>query len=151
MHRIYHLLSKSAFPDVISVEHEQKKLAILRWILGLIVFYRFAQVVFASRYITEYAGATYLGVISLVVVALFTIGFASPIITFLMMFNIMMFDHLFWVGTLGSSILSQFIFVLFLANHGRYYSVDNWLLKQQNSLGKLFRGLYSIPGTPGPQ
>lgn len=142
------LINRSYFPEVKSVEYEQKKLAIIRWITGLIILFRFSQVLYTVQYIDEFQGAFLVGVVATACIFFFTIGLFGPLSTLAAFWALTKFDTSFNCQTLGTNILSQFLFVLFLASHSRYYSVDALILKWKNSIGRGMAKLYSWVGTP---
>jgi predicted DCC family thiol-disulfide oxidoreductase YuxK len=149
--KLFALLDRSHFPEIKSVEYEQKKLAVIRWITGLIVLYRFLQVLYTVQYVEEFQGAFLVGVVATACIFFFTIGFLGPLSTLAAVWALAKFDASFGCNTLGTNILSQFFIVLFLASHSRFYSVDTLLLNSKSAIGKAMSKLYSWVGVPTPE
>ena len=141
-------IDNSYFPDVKSVEYEQKKLAIIRWIAGSIILLRFLQVLYTVQYVDQFQGAFLVGVVATACIFFFTIGLFGPLSTIAAIWALAKFDVSFEVVTLGTNIFSQFLIVLFLASHSRYYSADALLLNWKNPIGRAMAKLYSLVGTP---
>lgn len=55
MEQVYKFLNASFFPDIRSVELEQKKLGVIRIILGIVLFARFSQAVYSSYFFEDLA------------------------------------------------------------------------------------------------
>jgi predicted DCC family thiol-disulfide oxidoreductase YuxK len=148
---LYKFINKTAFPNVMSIEHELKKASVLRIFLGLIVFTRFFQIFLdMSLLSTDYSYLFYaipLGVI----IVFFTIGFLTPLSTLLLILSINKFDIFAHTTTLGTSILTLLLFVMLFINHGMYLSLDKIFLDKKTSLSKIIFKLYSILGKPTNQ
>lgn len=145
---LHAFILKSAFPQIYSVEFEQKKHSIIRWILGVIILIRYSQVVNAAQYLPVYEDRVLGGIGVLIVGFFYMTGVLLPLMTFLLMFAITYFEEQFQVYTLGTNILSTFLFVTAFAGSGRYYSVDHFLLKTKNAIGKPVKALYNFIGNP---
>lgn len=141
------LLRKTKFPEVVSVKHELKKVAILRIILGFIIFVRFFQIL-QDLIILEQTYLILFGVVLLVLISLFTIGLFTPIVTLLIIILINTFDKSAHTATLGTSILTLLLIVMFLINHGIYGSIDSILLKNKGKIGLFLKYIYNILGQP---
>ena len=152
MERIYKMVNKSFFRAITSVELEQKKLGLIRIFLGILLFARFSQAFYSSFFFERLAPFQFLGFATLFVIFLFTIGFATPIITILLMFMVAEFDHLFQCTTLGTNVLSQFLFVLIFAGHGRFFSLDRLILKSRSGVLKsIVTKIYNSVGNPNAE
>ncbi len=145
---LHAFILKSAFPQIYSVEFEQKKHSIIRWILGIIILIRYSQVVNAAQYLPVYEDRVLGGIGVLIVGFLYMTGVLLPLMTFLLMFAITYFEEQFQVYTLGTNILSTFLFVTAFAGSGRYYSADHFLLKTKNAIGTPVQALYNFIGNP---
>jgi predicted DCC family thiol-disulfide oxidoreductase YuxK len=152
MERIYKIVNKSFFPAITSVELEQRKLGVIRILFGILLFARFSQAVYSSFFFERLAPFQWFGFATLLVILLFTIGFATPIITFLLMLMVIEFDFIFHCSTLGTNVLSQILFVLIFTGHGRFFSLDRIILKSKSGKLKTFvEGIYNRIGNPNAQ
>ena len=145
---LHSFILKSAFPEIHSVEYEQKKHSIIRWILGIIILIRYSEVVYSAQYLPVYEDRVIGGMAVLAVAFLYMTGVLLPFMTFLLMFAVTYFEEQFQVYTLGTNVLSTFLFVTAFSGSGRYYSADHFLLKTQNVLGAPVRALYRFIGNP---
>lgn len=152
MERLYRIVNKSFFPDITSVELEQKKLGVIRVLLGIVLFARFSQAVYSSFFFERLASFQWFGIATLLVILLFTIGIATPIITFLLMLMVVEFDMIFQCSTLGTNVLSQLLFVLIFTGHGRFFSIDRIVMKSKSGVLKSFiESIYNRIGNPNAQ
>ncbi len=138
------LIKRSYFPEINSVDQELKKIGILRILLGVIILVRFLQVVLSHHFFFEFFSLV--GVITLLFIVSFTVGFFTPLTTLLLIIAVRVFDSKMGTNTLGTTILVQVLLVFLLTNSGQYYSIDNLVLKRKKILYKLLARIYSIIG-----
>ncbi|MFN0201529.1 MAG: hypothetical protein ACKVTZ_08410 [Bacteroidia bacterium] len=151
LHFLYHqfdrLVTKSYFPEIKDKKAEQAKLGILRIVLGCIVSVRVYEILYFAPLLGVAAKSMVLGYIELGFCVLFTLGLFTPIITLLLFLTYISFiDRQMQTITLGSAILMQALLVLLFVNHGRYYSIDALILKQNHFLSKMLGKVYNILG-----
>lgn len=145
---LHNLILKSAFPEIRSVEYEQRKQSIIRWVLGFFIMMRFSEIVYTAQFIPVYEDFNLVGFATLAVIFLFTIGFFLPVTTVLLMFAVTIFEKHYLCFTLGTNILSTYLFVSVLSGSGRYYSADALMLRSRIKLFKPVKALYRIAGNP---
>jgi len=144
------ILNKTKFTEIYSVEHELKKVAILRVFLGIIVFVRYYEI-FYSMSIFNPGMLFFQSILLLGITILFTFGVVTPISTILLAIGASYFDRLAGTSTLGTYILTQLLIVMFLMNHGMYGSVDSWIMQSKHKFSKVVKSLYSILGKPSKE
>jgi len=140
------LINKSAFPKVLSLEHELKKAALLRILLGFIVFVRFAEICNTYCYLNFGAAPIVLCFLFLFLILCFTVGFFAPLAAFLLLCFSVRMDIYFGTFTLGTTVLTTTVLPLFLINAGQYYSLDRLILKKGGWVGKIIGPLYKLVG-----
>ncbi|MEZ5172432.1 MAG: DUF393 domain-containing protein [Bacteroidia bacterium] len=145
---LHNLILKSAFPEIRSVEYEQRKQSIIRWILGFFVMLRFSEIVYAAQYLPVYEDLNLIGFGTIAIIFLFTIGLFLPVTTVLLMFAVTIFEQHYRCFTLGTNILSTYLFVSVLSGSGRYYSADALMLRSSFKLFNPVKALYRIAGNP---
>lgn len=138
------------FPEVHRPEVEFRKLGILRFLLGIIIFARYLEIIYSSTFFPKYvttnffiADATFL-----LVIFSFTIGFITNLSTLAVIGLMYYFDSLFHVPTLGSNICTQFLLVLFFANSGLFYSIDRLLVRSKLLRNSFISRILMFPGLP---
>jgi predicted DCC family thiol-disulfide oxidoreductase YuxK len=130
------------------VENEFKKVSILRILAGIIVFFRFYEI-FASHFlIYGFNRISVIFLIALFAILLFTIGFLTPIINILLIIGLPLLDSILSTKTLGTTILINLLVIFLLTNSGRYFSIDNLLLKKSTFFSKLLFKSYTFIGIP---
>jgi len=138
------LIDRSYFPKVESVILEQRKLGLLRIVLGIVVFVRLLQIVFTNWEL--YGAISLIHVATLAICLCFIIGLFTPFSVVTLIVLIRRFDASNMSDTLGSSILILFFLLILLSRSGQYYSIDNLLLKRRGVLQILISKLYGILG-----
>lgn len=141
------LINKTRFPIVYSVEHELKKIAILRIFLGLIVLIRYLEIFYTISIFSPGMLAVQ-SILLFVIIVLFIFGIFTPVATLALIICVNWFDSLAATGTLGTNILTQLLIVMFLVNHGLYGSVDSWLMQSKNFFSNSIKSIYKILGKP---
>lgn len=147
--KIDQLIEKSYFPKVESVEHELKKIGLLRIILGVLIFVRFYEIA-VSLYLFH-GTVTFLTAITIVLIVLFILGISVPLVTLGLLITVRMFDSQGSTHTLATTMLVHMLIGMLLTNAGQYYSVDAWLVKKKNKIGAIFRWPYSLLGLHSKQ
>jgi len=144
------LLNNSHFPKVTDVEAELKKAAILRIILGVVIFIRYSEIAWS---LNLYYDSGYLGpsIYMLVLITCFTFGFLTPLITLLLMSSLCWFDLLSTTSNLGTGVLFSTLLIFLLINQGTFYSIDHLILKKRGFFTWLVRKLYTLAGTPSKE
>lgn len=141
------ILRKSYFPKVKNTDQELRKAALLRILLGVIISIRFAEVAY-SLHINGSEEMLSPSIYILSLLFLFTIGLLTPVVTILLLASLRHYDSLAITSNLGTIILVSTLLVLFLLNHGQYYSIDNLILTGKSVFSKILRKIYSVFGTP---
>ncbi len=144
MNLLYNILSKSSFPKVKSVQNELQKIGLLRWGVGIIIFIRFYEVVNSLYFFNQ--GLPVVAYATMLLIVLFTLGFALPVVTIGLIIAVRMLDAYASTNTLGTTILIHLFLLMFLSNAGQYYSIDAFIVKKKNKFAKLFNLQYSIIG-----
>lgn len=141
------IIDKTAFPKVFSVVHELKKVAILRVLLGIIIFVRFLEIEL-SIISVELTYLSLFGIFILFMIVLFILGIVTPIATLALIIGTNLFDLLVGTATLGTNILTQMLIVMLLINHGVYGSIDNIFLNKDGKFSSFLKRIYNILGSP---
>ena len=147
---LHKILNKTKFTKIDSVEHELKKVAILRVFLGIIVFVRYYEIFYAMS-IFNPGMLFFQSILLLGITILFTVGVVTPISTILLAIGVSYFDRLAGTSTLGTYIVIQLLIVMFLMNHGIYGSVDSWIMQSKHKFSKVVKSLYNILGKPSQE
>ncbi len=140
------LASKSAFPRILSLEHELKKAGLIRFFLGMLMLVRFAEINDTFRFLDFGSGPVIFSSLFLVLILCFTLGFLTPLSNLLLMCLCVRMDLYFGTFTLGTSILMVTLLPLLLVNSGQFYSVDRWILKRGGVLSKFIAPFYKWVG-----
>ena len=135
MNLLYNILSKSSFPKVKSVQNELQKIGLLRWGVGIIIFIRFYEVVNSLYFFNQ--GLPVVAYATMLLIVLFTLGFALPVVTIGLIIAVRMLDAYASTNTLGTTILIHLFLLMFLSNAGQYYSIDAFIVKKKNKLQNL--------------
>lgn len=130
------------------VENELKKVSILRVLTGFIVFFRFYEIFASHLLIYGFSGISIILLITLLAILLFIIGCITPIINLFLIIVLPILDSILSTKTLGTTILINLLVVLLLTNSGRYFSIDNLLLKKNNFFSKLLLKTHTFIGVP---
>lgn len=138
------LIHISAFPKVSSVNHELKKVALLRIILGIIIFVRFAEISHSMIILNFKTSLIIISFLFLIVIICFIVGLFTQVASFLLLFSSRLADSFFGTSTLGTAILEITILPLFLVNSGQYYSFDRLILKKGKGLSRLLTPIYCL-------
>ena len=149
-------VQRAALPRLIDVEHEQRRLNLLRIYVGLVALVRTALIVDAARFyfVDPTTGAlptlfVFWSTVELALLAMFTLGICTPLATLgLITTYLTVFEPLMSSFTLGTLVL-QHIWICFLfANVGARFSVDQWVMRHASSFSTGLRRLYQIVGFP---
>jgi hypothetical protein len=147
IHFFRRLAERTCFPEVTDITTEQKRLGIVRILLGIILFVRTAEIAYSSWFYFPTHTLSLIAVCELILVTAFLLGIALPLTTPILLFSITLIDYMHATGTLGTSITVQLLLVMFFCRHGQFYSIDAWLMKKKNaSLGKIVLWLYNRMG-----
>ena len=147
---------RAALPRLVDVDHEQRRLNILRIYVGLVALVRTVLIVYAARFyfVDPTTGAlptpfVFWSTVELGLLGMFTLGICTPLATLgLVATYLTVFEPLMRSFTLGTLIL-QSIWICFLfANVGARFSVDEWVRQRTGSFSRVLRGLYRIVGFP---
>lgn len=130
------------------LKNEFKKLSILRILTGVIIFSRFFEIFLSYLYLYGFNKFSIIFLSVLLVILLFTIGFLTPIVNFILIVGLPILDSALSTKTLGTTILVNLLVVLLLTNSGRYFSVDYKLLVKNNIISKLILKVYKFVGFP---
>ncbi len=139
---------KSYFPQVQNAEREQQKAAVLRIFLGIIILIRFTEITYSLNIYYDSGAYKWASIYIITLIISFTIGFFSPITTFLLLCSLHWFDILAGTFNLGTVVLIFTLLLLILINQGYYYSVDNLILKGNSFLSKSLKSVYNLIGNP---
>ena len=151
------VVAPSKLPHRTNQSQEMRKLGLARIAVGIIMLVRTALSLYAAYfYYDSYSMfgvlANWHFVISALMLALvfaFTIGFLTPLATFLLLIYYSEWDIYMTTTTLGTMILAYLLILSFVTNSGRYYSLDSKLFKSKiPDLQQLVRGLYRVCGIP---
>lgn len=143
------LAQKSKIPAITDTTREQYKLGVLRVFLGVLMLARNAEIVYTAWYFDYASNTLVFGITYLVLLFVFTIGFALPIITPTIFFlYCFVFNKYLGTDTLGNTTCLQLIAVLMFVNHGYCFSLDSFFLKAKGKVAKIIHRLYAIVGLP---
>ncbi|PWB21720.1 hypothetical protein, partial [Flavobacterium sp. HTF] len=129
-------------------ENEFKKVSFLRILTGLIIFFRFYEIFISYFLIDGFNRISLVFLVTLFAILLFVIGCLTPIINILLIIVLPILDSILSTKTLGTTILINLLVVLLLTNSGRYFSIDNLILKKENFFSKLLFKSYTFIGIP---
>ncbi len=153
--RLDRLIAWSAFPQAIDADREQAKANAARIAVGLIMLYRTALIVAATYYyhptdVTEaqITAKFLLGCGMLVLLAIYTVGFCTPLAGLVLIAAYPYFDARLLTGTLGTNVASLCLIALLLLNTGGQYSIDGVILRSNGVIGSVWRGMYNVFGFP---
>lgn len=143
------LAQKSKIPAIIDASQEQYKLGVLRVLLGLLMLARNTEIVYTAWYFDYTSNTMVFAATYLVLLFVFTLGFALPVITpvlfFLYCFG---FNKYLGTDTLGNTTCLQLIAVLMFVNHGYRFSLDSFFLKTKGRGARIIHRSYAIVGLP---
>ncbi len=145
------IVAKVVFSNQLIAINEIKKAAFLRILTGFIILIRFVQIFVVSYALEGRSIHNGLLFIFISVSILFTVGFLTPIVNFLLIISLPLIDNLFDTNTLGSTIAINLLVVNILLNSGQYFSIDKWIINQRNKTSNLFISIYKIIGIPNEQ
>ncbi|HEY0740069.1 MAG TPA: hypothetical protein VGD40_01355 [Chryseosolibacter sp.] len=131
-----------------AVQEELKKAAVLRIILGIFMFVRFAEVSHTVFVLYGPNETFWTSVFVLMAITLFTVGLFTPIVTLVLIFCMRWFELQLHITNLGSIVVIFALVVLVIINQGTYYSLDALLMRKRNWVGRTMQQLYGIIGTP---
>ena len=149
-------IQKAALPRLVDVDHEQRRLNLLRIYVGLVALVRTTLIVYAARvyFLDPTTGALptlflFWSIVELGLLGMFTLGICTPLATLgLVATYLTFFEPLMRSLTLGTLIL-QHIWICFLfANVGAHFSVDQWVMRRAGSFSRVLQGLYRAVGFP---
>lgn len=143
------IAQKSKIPEIQNSDQEQYKLGILRLVLGIVLLVRNGEIVYTAQYM-DYPDSTLIfAVCYLVILFMFTIGIALPLITPAIFFSYcFMFNKYMATGTLGDTTFLQLMAILMFLNHGYRFSIDSYFLTRTGLVARIIKALYSILGKP---
>ncbi len=145
------IASKSYFPKVHTAEGEQRKVAILRIFIGIIILVRFTEISYSLNLYYDSGEYKWASVYLITLVICFTIGLFTPVTTILLLCSLHWFDTLAGTYNLGTVILIFTLLILLLINQGYYYSLDSLLFKGDGILSKLLIKVYKLIGYPSKE
>lgn len=129
------ILSHSRLPLPADLDRESTKVAIIRILTAALVAIRFGQIMsFDPAIVMENQDIVALFCLALVA---FACGFSSTFSSISLIIMVRKMDKVFHTDTLGTTILISLIAVLFLADCGRAYSLDNLLRRRFGAPGIL--------------
>ncbi|MCD6017964.1 MAG: hypothetical protein K0S53_1085 [Bacteroidetes bacterium] len=146
--RIDYIISNVLFKDNYICENELRKAGLLRILAGVIIFVRFFEILVSQIHLYGYTNATYFLIASLFAIAMFTIGFLTPIVNLLVLIVIPILDAKLVTNTLGSTIAINLLIVLFLINSGQFYSLDRVLFFKKNKFSNWIQKVHMLVGAP---
>ena len=141
------LIQKSKFPIVTSFENELAKMGILRILLGIVVFIRFAEILHSIALLDYSPTLIFIFSVFLALIMCFIIGFCTPLVSLLLLFLVYACDVQFGTATLGTSILQITLIPFVLVNSGQYYSIDGLLLKRDFVITKPIKFMFKLLGS----
>lgn len=115
---------------------EEKKLNIIRIVLGIVMLVRTIEMIYTKSFISFYYGIGFLDVFIILLLTLFVLGLFTPIVSVLLLFLYWEFDVVSQTYTLGSAIYGIYLTTSLLCNTGRFYSLDSLLLKSSSRIIK---------------
>lgn len=142
------IISDKLFKGNYVIENELKKAGLLRILAGLVIFIRFLEILMSQIYMYGFTNSTYFLICFLCIVLMFTVGFLTPIVNFLVLILIPFLDAKLSTNTLGSTIAINLLIVLLLINSGQYYSIDRWLFFKKNHFSKWIQKIHTLTGVP---
>jgi hypothetical protein len=150
------LLQKTALPRLVDLDHEQRRLNLLRICVGLVVLFRTALIVDAARFyfVDPTTGVlptvfVFWSIVELALLGMFTLGICTPLATLgLVTTYLTIFEPLMNSFTLATLILQPILICFLFANVGAHFSVDQWLMRRTGSFSKALRRLYGLVGLP---
>jgi predicted DCC family thiol-disulfide oxidoreductase YuxK len=151
---VQNLYARTFLPSVRDLQLEQRKVAVLRVVIGLIAFVRTGLITEGSRYF-YYAGPHTLpyqtgrGLLMLVAIAALTVGLLTPLAIALVFAFYLHFDEIMLTSTLGTQMFLMLLLFLFVVNAGTSLSLDSFLANRYRRAGAPSRFLLSILGSPG--
>lgn len=130
---IYSLLSKfsskTSIPEITDQESENRKINFLRILLGLTIIYRVGWIIFTGPYYSDKFDL-FPALLVFSSAVLFTLGLFTPLALILNLFLSNWFDKMYYMGTLGTSLLTILQIVLLLVQTGSHYSLDRYILNK---------------------
>lgn len=139
------IAERSRIPEVTDVIAEQKRIALVRIFIGVVVMLRHVQIAWAL-YTVEDWNKLPISLAAIGIALCFTVGLLTPISTLLLIAAGTVADFKIETLTLGTTVLHLVLITLLFANHGKYYSLDAWLLKSKSS--RFTQRLYDLVGDP---
>jgi hypothetical protein len=148
------LIARSAFPQVHGAAH-RNVINAARIAVGAIMFYRTALIVVATYYYhptdvaePQITAKLLFGCGMLGLLTAYTAGFLTPLAGVAIIVVYPYFDARLLTGTLGTNVASICLIALLFLNTGDRYSIDRLLLRTQNVVGRTWRTMYAVIGTP---
>jgi hypothetical protein len=139
------VVARSGIAAITDPLGERSKLDAVRIVAGAIMFYRFLAITCAAHYYYGDSGSLpaefVVSAAMTVLVALFTIGLFTPIVTALLLATLNTADTVLLTQSLGSTIFTLLLWIFLLAGSGTTHSADAWLARTR--LGRPFRWLYA--------
>ena len=129
------------------VEVEQRRLDLLRIVLGLLVTYRTG-----GNLQTALNGGdpqtVALMAVAWALCLLLLVGLATPLVSLALMLTInLVLDNMTFTSTLSSVVLAMNLMVVTFAPCGRSLSLDAPILRRPDGLGRVWRGMYNLFGS----
>lgn len=125
---------------------EVKKMAVLRICLGLIILHRYSGILVAADLFSIDENLTVLIYTALLLSGFFAIGFLTPITILSANILVIYVDKQLGIHNLGTAAFSNVVFLLFFAQSGRLFSLDQYILKRSVYLRKLYPDSWCTPG-----
>lgn len=150
--KVHYSLGVKITGKYFNIDFELQKAGIIRILLGLLLLVRFFENFFAYKLINGVTGDFWILIISPIIFLLFTIGFFTPLSTFLTFILIRPVDYIFETTTLGSSLTIHLLLLLLLIGSNKYYSIDSVLrikYKSYNSILSKFQKLIQNDSSDG--
>jgi hypothetical protein len=148
------LIARSAFPPVTGDAH-RNVINAARIAVGTIMIYRTALIVIATYYYhptdvaePQFTAKLLLGCGVLGLLFAYTAGFLTPLTGIAIVAVYPYFDARLLTGTLGTNVASICLIALLLLNTGDRHSIDGLLMRTQNFVGRTWRAIYAVIGTP---
>jgi hypothetical protein len=124
--------------------------------LGLVVFWRTAKIALAAwNYFPAHAGSPLdpvastellIALIQCTLLVSFTLGFATPLASLLLLLSYNLFDRFLGTMTLGTNVFTLLLIAMFVLNAGRQFSLDAIFMRRDTLIAGFIRYLYSFWG-----
>ncbi len=147
--KIFNLFaSKTRFNRDYVLENEFKKISLLRPVVGIIAFVRFLEIFLLHVQQDGFSTFAAIYLFFLLSILLFSIGFLTPIFNFILIIGLPILDVVLSTRNLGTTMLANVMILSLFMHSGKYFSIDNLLLKKENIFSKILLKSYKIIGIP---